>query len=265
MTEPEPALERAYAAYRAHARPSADERAALWASLSHRIAQDDAAGAREQQPASPVRWPSWRLFVAAAILLLVGAAAALVDEVRTLDGRTGDRSPYSAGFESPGGGDGPQPSTAREPAARPLAWTRARPDAAIDPPLPLPPAPEHIAPVESPSPAPLVPRVRMRAPELPPAPPPAKVPSVTEEASLLQAARTALARREPERALARIRDHARRFTHGALAPERQVLEIRAWCQLGEDEEARRVAAAFVVAFPRPPWAARVHRPCEDER
>jgi hypothetical protein len=91
-----------------------------------------------------------------------------------------------------------------------------------------------------------------------------KAPPIVEEAALLQAARSALARREPDRALARIREHARKFEHGALAEERGVLEVRAWCQLGEIAEARRAAEALVAASPGSGWAARVHRPCEGE-
>jgi hypothetical protein len=87
---------------------------------------------------------------------------------------------------------------------------------------------------------------------------------IAEEARLLAHARQALARREPERALARIREHARRFADSSFAGERGVLEVRAWCQLGERDEAKRVAEAFVAAFPDSPWAARVQRPCGDE-
>jgi hypothetical protein len=254
MTEPD--LARAYAAYRAHASPSSAQRDALWAAVSARIAESTAA---VDPPARTMSWT--RTLVAAAILAAIAAAIVvlLADQRRMVANRVDARDPHSAEFGSMGTGDGPQPSSVRDDVPR----TRGNPtplDVAVEA-APL----EWIAPVEATPPVLAPPRApirpRMDAVDVVA---PAKAPPITEEAQLLQAARGALARREPDRALARIREHARRFADGVLAPERRVLEIRAWCQLGEPEEARRVAEASVGELPRS-WAARAHRPCEAER
>jgi hypothetical protein len=263
----EPDLARAYAAYRAHASPSAAQRDALWAAVSARIDAD--AGDVEVATHAPAH--SWmRTLVAAAILVAIAAALVilLADQRGAVANRIDARDPHSAEFGSMGTGDGPQPSSVREDPL-PVARTRMEPtplDAVVEA-APL----EWIAPVESappvlaPTRAPIPSRPRAPTEETERvAPPMPKAPPITEEAQLLQAARGALARREPDRALARVREHARRFADGALAPERRVLEIRAWCQLEEPEEARRVAEAFAAELPRS-WAARVHRPCEAER
>ena len=254
MTEPD--LARAYAAYRAHASPSSAQRDALWAAVSARIAESTAT---VDPPARTVSWT--RTLVAAAILVAIAAAIVvmLADQRRMVANRVDARDPHSAEFGSMGTGDGPQPSSVRDDVPR----TRrdATPLDVVVEAAPL----EWIAPVETTPPVLAPPRAptrpRVDAVDVVA---PAKAPPVTEEAQLLQAARGALARREPDRALARIREHARRFADGVLAPERRVLEIRAWCQLGEPEEARRVAEASAAQLPRS-WAARAHRPCEAER
>ncbi len=257
MNDADPTLARAYAAYRAHASPTAAQRNALWAAVSARIADaaDDRSTASRRAPRSWVR-----TLVAAAILVAIAAAAVilLAEQRGALANRVDARDPHSAEFGSMGAG--PQPSSVRDdvPITR---HERVRPaplDAKVEP-APL----EWVAPVEPSRPR-LAP-ARAPIPSRPPdsAPPP-KAPPLAEEAQLLQAARGALARREPDRALARIREHARRFADGALAPERHVLEIRAWCQLGEGEEARRVAESAVTELPSS-WADRVDRPCEAAR
>jgi hypothetical protein len=256
MTEPD--LARAYAAYRAHASPSSAQRDALWAAVSARIAESTAA---VDPPARTVSW--MRTLVAAAILFAIAAAIVvlLADQRRMVANRVDARDPHSAEFGSMGTGDGPQPSSVRDEVPRTRGDTTPL-DVVVEA-APL----EWIAPVEAtppvltPARAPIPPRPRVDAVDVVA---PAKAPPVTEEAQLLQAARGALARREPDRALARIREHARRFADGVLAQERRVLEIRAWCQLGEPEEARRVAEASAAQLPRA-WAARAHRPCEAER
>ncbi len=83
-------------------------------------------------------------------------------------------------------------------------------------------------------------------PDLPsrslPSPPSASPPAggLAEETALLEEARRALAG-SPEQALARTREHARRFPRGQLASERTLLEIDALYRLGRRAEARSLA------------------------
>lgn len=63
------------------------------------------------------------------------------------------------------------------------------------------------------------------------------------ELVLLERARAALAN-EPARALALTNEHRRRFPHGALAEEREVIAIRALEKLGRGKEAAQRGSAF---------------------
>jgi len=73
-------------------------------------------------------------------------------------------------------------------------------------------------------------------------------PAQLSEAELLEQARAAL-KSDPSRALQRANEHARRFPHGVLVQEREVLAIQALRRLGRDAEAERRAEAFAKAFP----------------
>jgi hypothetical protein len=68
------------------------------------------------------------------------------------------------------------------------------------------------------------------------------------EADLLEQARAAL-KSDPNRALERATEHARRFPRGVLVQEREVLAIQALRRLGRDAEADHRADAFAKAFP----------------
>ena len=87
----------------------------------------------------------------------------------------------------------------------------------------------------------------------------APAPSISREqdAALLQQARAALAT-DPARALTLTRDHAVHFPDSALGEERQALHIEALARLGRTTEAVRDLAAFDAAFPRSPYARRLH-------
>lgn len=69
-----------------------------------------------------------------------------------------------------------------------------------------------------------------------------------EEARLLHRAQDALAA-SPAKALALGQEHARRFPHGLLAQEREVLAIDALVRLGRNAEATRRAEAFARTYP----------------
>jgi|LNFM01.1.fsa_nt_gb hypothetical protein len=83
-----------------------------------------------------------------------------------------------------------------------------------------------------------------------PAAPAAESPEdLAEEQQLLSAAQRALTQRDTSAALDAVRAHSRRFARGALAEERDALEIRALL-LGERErEARALAERFRRRYP----------------
>jgi hypothetical protein len=70
----------------------------------------------------------------------------------------------------------------------------------------------------------------------------------TTEAALLHSAR-ALLTTDPERALRLTQEHARRFSHGALAQEREVIAIESLRRLGKLDAAARRGAAFEQQYP----------------
>ncbi len=62
-------------------------------------------------------------------------------------------------------------------------------------------------------------------------------------------ARSALARRETQKAIAALEDHVRRFPKGQLAEEREGLLIQALVNAGQPDAARKRAAEFKARFP----------------
>ncbi len=83
--------------------------------------------------------------------------------------------------------------------------------------------------------------------------PPQKAESHEEKPALPEAALLAEAKRivkkDPKRALALTRMHARRFPNGTLVQEREVLAIRALFQIGNKNDAQKRGEAFLRAFP----------------
>jgi hypothetical protein len=69
------------------------------------------------------------------------------------------------------------------------------------------------------------------------------------ERRLLQTARTALGRGDPESALATLERHAREYQGGQLGQEREALTIQALVGLGRRSEARTRAERFRARFP----------------
>ena len=70
------------------------------------------------------------------------------------------------------------------------------------------------------------------------------------ELRLLSRARAAVARTDFAAALPLIVEHARRFSDGRLAEEREALRVGALAGLGRDEEARHAASTFRARFPQ---------------
>ncbi len=72
---------------------------------------------------------------------------------------------------------------------------------------------------------------------------------LAEERALLEVARTALARGQPDAAFASLEKHKQTFPSGRLVEEREVLAIEALAELGRGPEARERAARFRRAYP----------------
>jgi hypothetical protein len=83
-----------------------------------------------------------------------------------------------------------------------------------------------------------------------PAPPSPSRDQLTAERQLLDVARGALEREEPEAALEATTTHERTFPKGALVQEREAMAIRALVLLGRTDEARARADDFRSRFPQ---------------
>jgi hypothetical protein len=69
------------------------------------------------------------------------------------------------------------------------------------------------------------------------------------ERSLVEQARSALARGDASSAIAAVDEHKRRFPKGALAEEREVLAIRALLRSGQKDAARQRIDLFLRTYP----------------
>lgn len=138
---------------------------------------------------------------------------------------------------------GPSEAAPSEPLAAPAPRAQRRAAARATPPQQLAASPP--APVEAPQPA---------APSSPS--------TLAEEMRLLRSAQSALSAGDPETALARLAEHARRFPAGTLAEEREAARILALCRAERRGEARAAAARFLRERPTSPLAPRVRASCE---
>lgn len=207
---------------------------------------------------------------------VVGGLAAAALAMLWLGGqvlRGEPRAPASqAGYEREGGA--PQgvveppsrpsasPSPIREgetPAAIPGQAERATPGAA--------PAERERAPLGAATTSETTPSrgsAARRAPQddRPPSPPtPAPGSTLAEESRLLKQARSALVDAQPEQALARLAEHARRFPAGVLTEEREALRAVALCEAGREADGDAAAQAFLREHPQAALAERVRSAC----
>jgi hypothetical protein len=99
------------------------------------------------------------------------------------------------------------------------------------------------------------------SPAPPSAPRPPRADDLAQESALLLEARRALASGETAAALSMVRRHGRRWPHGALEQEREILLMEALARAGRPEAAQRRARAFLRRFPSSTLAetARTHR------
>jgi outer membrane protein assembly factor BamD (BamD/ComL family) len=84
---------------------------------------------------------------------------------------------------------------------------------------------------------------------------------LAEENRLFARARAALIDEQPEQALARLAEHARRFPEGVLSEERQALRAVALCEAGRDADGDAAAQAFLREHPQAALAQRVRSAC----
>lgn len=112
----------------------------------------------------------------------------------------------------------------------------------VEVPVPLPapaPSPPQSAPEEQPeAPAPQRHRSHDESDDL------------AAEQRLIDAARMSLRGGEPSAALTQLDAHSRRYRRGQLAPERELLRVRALLRAGRRGEAEAVAASFLRRYPR---------------
>lgn len=73
--------------------------------------------------------------------------------------------------------------------------------------------------------------------------------SLAAERKLLDAARTALARGEPQAGIGALEQHVKRFPKGTLSEEREALYVRVLVAMGDSEAARARAEGFQRRFP----------------
>jgi hypothetical protein len=69
----------------------------------------------------------------------------------------------------------------------------------------------------------------------------------------------AYAGRDFSAALALVAEHARRFSHGRLAEEREALRVQSLAGAGRTDEAARAVSAFAERFPRSVLLPRLSR------
>jgi len=89
---------------------------------------------------------------------------------------------------------------------------------------------------------------------LPRSPTPAEAPAapgqeLAAESAILDIARTAIARGEPDHALAAVARHASTFPQGVLREEREALAVKAFVLAGRGDEARARADKFRAKYP----------------
>lgn len=125
--------------------------------------------------------------------------------------------------------------------------TSPAPSSAASPETPLPKAP----PSASAAPAPRA-FSKVAAPPSTSSTAPPKDLALARERTLLDMARTALARGDATAALTAVDTHAREFPKSQLAEEREVLAIQALVGANRQPEARRRAAMFRTNFPNSP-------------
>lgn len=275
MSEPrEDELGEFLAAYRAVDRPTSHARAATWAAIERRLADDpDLATPRSRARLATLA------ALAAAVALCLGLAAAVARQVRPATSvaashhtalpapQTLERSAFDARSDRPD----PRPVTPRDAASPdprdtlleyPDPTSSDHRDTPLDHPDPTSPDhPDHpnLAPPTSDSLEPSQPRANSRI-----RPRPASSPALSpEEVASFQRAQAALAEGRDAAALAALDAHGRRFPGGIFEEERLVSRATALCRLGRLADARAARDRFLADRPTSHLAERMRRLCRE--
>jgi len=86
-----------------------------------------------------------------------------------------------------------------------------------------------------------------------------------EEVQLLREAQQAMREGHPDRALALVDEHARRFPEGLLRQERIAVRVLALCALGRTGQARRESEGFLRQWPASPFSTQLRASCGGPR
>jgi hypothetical protein len=193
-------------------------------------------------------WGAPWLVKGAAMALIVGASATIVAAVVS----AGPVADVSAP---------PAPVTRTTPAATdPSSASAAIVVTEVAPP-PTSPTIETRAPKSHPAPrgpvaAPPA-TIPKQSPAQVPAPPASSAPRFTEEVRMLGDAKSALAAKDPERALLALDTFSTLYPSSVLAPEAEVLRIDAHLARGDSIRAKSLAEAFLAAHPSSPYRRHV--------
>lgn len=246
-------------AYRdAHEIPAAiDER--IWSVVGADDAPEPAfdpleAAAPRRTSARRIAWGGATL-AAAAMLLLAWRMGSWVAERRA-----SESAPSQAIMHGAGGAHDQATTRAPHRTAPSSSTPAAAPEPAVEPPSATTEPASAPGAVDTTATS----RPRRAAPELskPPEPEPEPKPGSTlaAEVALVAQARRALAAGHNTETLDVTAEHARRFAHGVLVPERVAIETIARCRMGDGDRPQH-AAAFHRAHPDSPFAARVDEAC----
>jgi len=225
--------------------PTDAELSALGASLFGGAASGDLAraGAKPSATAGSAGWRTIGL-TRAATALVVASAVAVVTTVAWH--RTRALRPER---------QAPSPTM---PSPTKVVDERGTPAPLAPPAIPTPVRSERLRP----GPVAVSPRPRAVALARPPAPLRATAEQAASEADeelvLLGEAQRALPK-DPELALALVREHERRYPNGLLGQEREAVAVSALWEIGRRDEARRRAARFAEQHPRSTYLGRMQR------
>ena len=89
------------------------------------------------------------------------------------------------------------------------------------------------------------------------------MPTLEDEIALIAEAKSALASGDPATALAKAKEHQKRFKAGKLVDERVLLRIKALCAQGKVDKARAERDAFLERKPRAAISSRVREACPE--
>lgn len=208
-------LPRMVASARAHDRPADADQRRMWAAIAPMLGH--AAVATGSGVGVGTSW----------VIAAVAAAAAIAIGLHEPSRRDAATIPAVAVLPAAPTLDPAVPEPATLPRATPSPPERSAVPPAVARPTPRPREPDTTTAIEATS-----------APAAPPQPLPEPAHDLAAELALIDEATAALARSDPEAALAALARHRHAFRHGQLADVRDSTEVAALCAAGRTEDAR---------------------------